>query len=205
MTRTVLTSVLAAFGASLCCTGPLLMLLLGSTAVGAFSFFEHIRPYASVVAVGLLGFALYRSYWKQSKEDCCETDKEKIMKKNNNQRRTLWGITPIVLALVLFPYYNGLLYGGDKDKHEDKNAAVTEWSIEGMTCEGCARGLQGSMAAVKGVKSCKVDYESKTMICTVDPSVVRAEAIPGLVERTGYKAAPKKGAKSDTKEPSSPK
>ena len=125
------------------------------------------------------------------------------MKENRIQRRALWGVTALVLALVLFPYCGGLLYGGDKDKSKSKNVAVTEWSIEGLTCQGCARGLQGSMDAVKGVQSCKVDYESKTMICAVDSSVVKAETIPGLVERTGYKAVPKKGAKSGTKKPSS--
>jgi len=169
------------------------MLGLGSTAVGFFSFFEFIRPYASVAAIGLLGFAFYRSYRKQSKEECCETDKEKIVKKNKIQRRVLWGITPLVLVLVLFPYYNGILYGGDKDTGDIKNAAVTEWAIEGMTCQGCARGLQGSMTVIEGMQSCEVDYESKTMICTIDPTIVSEEVIPGLVSRTGYEAFPKKG------------
>ena len=72
------------------------------------------------------------------------------MKENRIQRRSLWGVTALVLALVLFPHCGGLLYGGDKDKSKSKNVAVTEWSIEGLTCQGCARGMQGSTGSNTG-------------------------------------------------------
>jgi copper chaperone CopZ len=192
MKGTLLASILAAAGASLCCTGPLLLLLFGSTTVGMFSFLEPIRPYASVLALGILGWAYVRTFRPQPEKDCCDINQEATMKKQKLQKRTLIGITPLVLALVFFPYYGGFLYGGDTPKGEQQAGVVTEWTIEGMTCEMCAKGLQGGMSAVKGVSNCTVDFGTKTMVCTVDQNQVKVEDVPALVEKIGYKAVPKK-------------
>ncbi|MCH8010647.1 MAG: heavy-metal-associated domain-containing protein [Candidatus Marinimicrobia bacterium] len=112
------------------------------------------------------------------------------MKKNKIQKRTLLGIALIILALVIFPYYNGVLFGGDPLENDSKGV-VSEWSIEGMTCQGCARGLQGGMAAVKGVVSCQVDYKTNSMVCTYNDKVLNSEKVAEHVAKMGYKAIPK--------------
>lgn len=46
-----LASVLSGAGASLCCVGPALVLLFGSTSLGAFSFVVPIRTCTSILAM----------------------------------------------------------------------------------------------------------------------------------------------------------
>lgn len=112
------------------------------------------------------------------------------MKTNKIQIRTLVGITPIVLTLVFFPYYNGVFFGGDPHENDSKGV-ISEWTIEGMTCQGCAHGLQGGMAAVKGVVSCEVNYKKNSMVCTYDDKVLKSEKVAEHVAKMGYKAIPK--------------
>ena len=63
------------------------------------------------------------------------------------------------------------------------------WAIAGMTCAGCAAGLEGSLAAEKGMLACRVKFEDELMDCRVDGEQLDAAAIPGLVELLGYRAA----------------
>ena len=188
MNKSIIASILTAISASLCCTGPLLFLLFGSTAFGIFSYFEQLYPVASVLAVGVLGYAYFNTFFSQKNSNCCETDKEITMIKQKKQKRLLLMVTPIVAGLLLFPYYVDTLFGQNSSKETQTTAITSEWKIDGMTCEGCARGLEGGMAATKGISSCKVDYANSTMICSIDKSVLNESDILGLVKKMGYKA-----------------
>ena len=199
MKGSITAGILTAAGATLCCTGPALMLLMGSTTVGLFSFLEPIRPYASILALGILGFTYYKVFEKRPDERCCEADKRKAIKKQKMQKRALFGITPVVVALILFPYFGGSLYAGGDENDGAKDDIVSEWTLKGMTCEGCAYGLQGGMAAVKGVVKCRVDYDSKSMICAVDARILKSDAIPSLVDKMGFKAILKESRSSEGK------
>lgn len=188
MNKTILATILTAFGASLCCTGPLLVLLFGSTAFGAFGFFEHILPYTTVLTFGLVAIAYFKVFFRKQNSDCCESDKESIMNKQKKQKRLLLMVTPVIIGLVLFPYYGDILYGQSPKTEVQKTVSATEWNIEGMTCEGCAKGLEGGLAATNGITSCQVDYTNESMVCALDESVIHQKDIPELVEKMGYKA-----------------
>jgi|GEM_PF-438847 len=194
MNKTVTLSILTAVGASLCCTGPLLLLLFGSTAFGTFGLFEHIRPYTSVLTIGLLGFAYFNVFNQKKNSDCCETDKEIIMNKQKKQKRLLMMVTPIIVGLLLFPYYGDILYGQTSKTEAQKTVVDSEWKIEGMTCQGCSKGLEGGLSATEGISSCKVDFASGSMVCVLDEKILNKKDIPGLVKKMGYKASLKKGS-----------
>lgn len=193
MKGTLLASTLAGFAASLCCIGPALVLLFGSTTLGAFSFFEPVRPYTSILAIGTLGFAHVRMYRRNKVDACCDPHEEEAMKKDRIQKRALWGITPVVVALILFPYFGSYLYAGGEKERVDKGLDQAEWTIEGMTCQWCAKGLEGGMSRVDGVSECMVDYETGSMVLTFDRKVVSPDDIPNLVKRMGYTAIPVDG------------
>ena len=72
MKGSIVVSVVAAFGASLCCTGPILLSVFGATTIGAFSFIEPIRPYITFLALGILGFAFLKLHKKDLNNECCE-------------------------------------------------------------------------------------------------------------------------------------
>lgn len=59
----------------------------------------------------------------------------------------------------------------DTKKQLDPNAtyAKAEFTIEGMTCQiGCANTIQKKLAKMEGVKSAKVDFESKLAMVEFD-------------------------------------
>lgn len=58
----LLAAVAAALGASVCCLGPFLLLLVGVSGawIAHLAAFEHYRPYFSVLAVGLIAFSGWR-------------------------------------------------------------------------------------------------------------------------------------------------
>jgi len=60
-------------------------------------------------------------------------------------------------------------------------------SIKGMTCEGCAKGLQAALKKVQGVKHASVDFERKTATVEfTDPA--NLEQLKKTVARAGFQA-----------------
>jgi len=56
--------------------------------------------------------------------------------------------------------------------------------IEGMTCEiGCARTIQSKLSKADGIKSAKVNFETKSGIVAFDANVISEKQIVSLVEQ----------------------
>ena len=172
--------------ASLCCTGPVLLASLGATSLTGFSWLEPVRPYLSIGALGLVGWAFWRSYRPQAAEACCSLDERRQL---TRQRRTLWLAAPLVALLLAFPYIQASSMTGGKSGYADQadQGAASTWVIAGMTCAGCAAGLEASLAAQPGMLACEIVFEDSRMQCTVDEQQLEA-AIPQLVDRLGFKA-----------------
>ena len=182
MNKTILTTLSAAFLASLCCIGPIALLVLGSTSIGLFTVFEPLRPVFGVLSVVALVFAYSKIFGKE-KAACCETENSK--KSMKKQKQFLLGITPLVFGLLAFPYFAG----GFQDDNSAEHAGIkSEWVIEGMTCQGCAAGMEGAFKATEGMNYCSVSYEKGMMICYTDKSKLSSDNIPALVNRNGFKA-----------------
>src|SRR5260221_5651506 len=93
---------LLAVTSSLCCIIPVLTIVGGmGGAVSAFSWATPLRPYLLVATILVLGFAFYRAYKPQRKDECgCEE------KKNVLQSKTfLWVVAVLSVLLSTFPYY----------------------------------------------------------------------------------------------------
>lgn len=107
---------LAAFLASLCCIGPLVLAALG-VGVGATGFLastagalKGLLPYRPVfigLTAVLLGVALYQTYRKP--QSACAPGATCIHASSQRQPRlVLWVVAGLALALVLAPYWLGL-------------------------------------------------------------------------------------------------
>ncbi|MBL9100925.1 MAG: mercury transporter MerT [Myxococcales bacterium] len=106
-------SILTAFVASLCCVGPLVFALLGIGGAGLLVKFEPVRPYFTVLTLGLLGVGFYLAYRRPAtmsttgEPDCaCERPRTNAM-----GRRVLWTASVLVLGLLAFPYMTPYLFG----------------------------------------------------------------------------------------------
>lgn len=100
-------SVVAAFGASLCCTLPIIFALTGFSILGASAYFDILRPYLLVVTFGLLGSAFYYAYRPVPPAACAPGAACAVPENRRSTRIVLWLVTVLVIALAAFPYYSG--------------------------------------------------------------------------------------------------
>ena len=68
---------------------------------------------------------------------------------------------------------------------------VASFAIAHMTCATCPITVRKAMSAVQGVRSVKVDFQSKTARGEFDPKVTNAAAIAAASTNAGYPAKPK--------------
>lgn len=95
-------TVLAAVGASLCCTLPVAVAVLGVGSAALGTAFEPFRPYLAGLTVLLLGFAFYRAYRPVK----CEPGETCAVPASRRRHRiVLWIVAIVALALLAFPYY----------------------------------------------------------------------------------------------------
>ena len=100
----------AAIGASACCAGPLLLVVLGIggawgsrlVALGAY------QPFLMTAALAFVGYAFYRLYRKP--EACAPGDACAIPVVRYRQRVIFWVVALIAVVLMAFPLYAPLFY-----------------------------------------------------------------------------------------------
>lgn len=107
---TLAAGVLAALGASACCAGPLILLLLGVGGGWASHLiaFEPYSPYLTGLTVLFLGAAFYNLYLRRracAPGESCATDR--VIR---NQRIMFWLVALPVVVLLTFPRYAPLFY-----------------------------------------------------------------------------------------------
>lgn len=100
-------AVLAALGASLCCTLPLAVALLGVGSAALGARLEPFRPFFAAVMAVLLGIAFYRAYRPL---DCAPDEACAVVPRRRRARTVLWIVAFVAIALLAFPYYAAWLF-----------------------------------------------------------------------------------------------
>ncbi len=191
-------SVIAAGFASLCCIGPLMAVGLGLGAFGAAAFFESVRPYLLVVTAGFLGAGFYLTYRKKPEEKCGEGVCAPAPKRS--QKLALWIATGAIIPLAAFPYYSDAFWGeaGPNSGSLRTTLAASAdgtaivFDVEGMTCAGCAAGIQATLARRAGVEGIEVSYDQKTARVAYDRSQITEKQLVSAFEKLGYTVARRK-------------
>lgn len=107
--KTAWGAVATAFAASLCCTGPVMGVLVGAGALGASATrLQPLRPLFLGLTFGLLGFAFFRAY--RLRPDVCTDQSICTPASARLTRVVLWCAAFVVLLLVTFPYYVNFLF-----------------------------------------------------------------------------------------------
>jgi mercuric ion transport protein len=108
--QTLIASVLAGIGASLCCVGPLVLLSLGigGAWVTMLTAFESVRPVFMGVALLFIALTFRKLYLTTP---VCEPGKpcadDEVIRK---QRFIFWVVTFPLLGLLAFPWFTPLFY-----------------------------------------------------------------------------------------------
>lgn len=108
-TGSVLAGAAAAIGASACCAGPLLLVVLGIGGAWGSRLvaLEAYQPFFLAAALAFFGFAFYRLYRKQ---ECAPGETCAVPVVRRRQRGIFWVVAVIAAALMAFPLYAPLFY-----------------------------------------------------------------------------------------------
>lgn len=179
-------SVVSAIAASACCWVPLLLIAFGVSAAGVSSAFETLRPAFLGLTALLLGFAYYRSYFRQPA--CAPGSLCPVPKGQRFNRAMLWVATAFVLVFAIFPKYVGrLIAWRGENPVTSSDTAMTVFMVKGMDCEGCKVSVERTIKSVASVLSVKVDYPSgRAEVVTDSNHPVLAEAILAALEKAGF-------------------
>lgn len=199
-------TVLSAIMASACCWLPLVLLAFGVSGAGIAGALESYRPLFITLTVVFLAAAFYFTYRPRkaaaASADCCATAHACCAAPSPTSKRRfnmmtlnkvmLWGVTIFAVAFLFFPQYmRFFLTGGGADTPAMNNPLVrtTTFSVEGMTCEGCAALIEKAVKNVPGVLSGTVDYDRKWAVITSEaccPAPI--EGVIDAVQAVGYRA-----------------
>ncbi len=184
-------AVVSAIVASLCCIGPVAVALIGVGSIGAFAVFEAYRPYLIGLTAMLLGLAFYLSYRKR--EVLCEDGTCKLESAGKWNKRSVWLATVVAAVALAFPSYD--LTSADaaqsmlaQGARQDSSLAIAVLDIKDMDCEGCAKGLESTLARMAGVKKAAVEFEKGRAVVEYDSSKITAVRLIAAVDETGFKA-----------------
>ncbi len=106
----LIAGLLAAFGATACCFGPLLLVTLGlgGASVASLRALEAWQPLFILLMLLSLGFAFYRLHILPRR--CAPGEACAVPAILARQRIVLWVIVFIVAMMFAFPFYAPLLY-----------------------------------------------------------------------------------------------
>lgn len=190
--------VLAAIGASLCCITPVLALLAGASGIAStFSWLEPLRPWLIGLTVLVLGFVWYQKLKKRSgDETACACEDETTQKKASflQSKKFLVLITLFAILMTAFPYYSHVFYPSGKKEIvvvESDNLISEEFSIKGMTCQGCAAHVENQVNKLSGIVDVQASYDSANARVRYDRSKISSNEIAAAINSTGYKVAKK--------------
>lgn len=178
-------AVAAAVGATVCCTGPLLLFSLGigGAWTGNLTAMEKYRPFWTAATLVFLGLAFLRAYRKPRKEACAPgtTCPPEAGRRN---KVLLWIVAVLVLGLLALPYAIPYAFAGGPD-----DAPVTlqaTLSVRNMTCGACRVIVKKSLTRVEGVRDAKVTLDPPRAVVTYDPAKAGPDRLIEATTRAGF-------------------
>lgn len=188
MKLTGLVGLLTAFVSSLCCTLPLLTLVVGAsgTAAGNWTWLEPLRPYTIALTVGALGWAWYNQLKPTAATDCaCDSKRVSFWQ----TKRFLGLVTGVAILLLTLPAYTGWFSQAQTPSLQVAQPATQQIAyvtIRGMTCAGCEQHVKSELSKLGGIAKTTVSYAKSNAVVTFDPKQTSLSRIEKAVSATGY-------------------
>jgi len=179
--------ILSALTASVCCLGPVLLVLLGLGSLGFGAFFGRYHWWFIMAAIGLLTFA-WRSYFKE-KRRC--TTAQCAMEKGQTTKWTLLLASTVVAVFVGLNVYTYASQGRTNAiAHSSSVAslATVKIPVEGMTCFTCELTVESSLKRLPGVQEADAKVTEEAAYVRYDSSRVSLDELIAAINETGYKA-----------------
>lgn len=91
-------------------------------------------------------------------------------------------LAPLLLAVAL-------LASGCQRTPEPKPVTVNI-GVDGMVCESCVEGIEGTLANMEGIEKIEVDLETTLAVIEFDETKISREEVEAAIERLGYTVTP---------------
>jgi copper chaperone CopZ len=163
--------ILGAFAATLCCVGPLVPILLGLGGATALFGLDRYKPW--FIGLGLLILALASWFAVRKQNRCCAV---KSTARNVKTVATIFGIgigAYLLLQFAVVPALSSIASSQVAAAHGNANRVAggqeVKLKIDGMTCAGCAVGVESAFLEIPGVSSAKVDWKTGEATVRIDP------------------------------------
>jgi mercuric ion transport protein len=173
-------ALVAAFAASSCCLGPLLLAALGFGGAGAAGAFGFLRPYLLAGTSALLAAAFYVTYGrpKALAAEACGCVHPRA---NRAGRFALW------TATVLAKWSEGTRVRSSGIA--DRSLSKATLGVEGIDCEACAVPIRQALSKAGGFHEVELDIQRQSVTVTYEPAPGRLAAYVAAINRLGYEAS----------------
>ncbi len=178
--------------ASLCCVGPLVIVLFGLGSVSFALSLSQYRPYFLGLGFLFMIGAIFLHLNKKNKTcdiNCFSAEGLKREKKFIISVVVCMAVIYVFALYILVPAISPLIYGNAVAKtqlsiHNSSNEMIKNSKlyklrvkISGMTCESCAFGIQSILQSLSGVVGAKVSYSEGAGEIIYNPEIITKEQI----------------------------
>lgn len=92
--------------------------------------------------------------------------------------------------MLAFPYYSSIFYSNTKKQVivvDKSNIKITEYKIDGLTCESCEANVNHEVNKLNGIVNSKTSYKKGNAIIEFDKTKTNEREIVIAINSTGYK------------------
>ncbi len=176
--------VLSAMLASVCCLGPIVLVLLGLGTLGIGALLGRYHWFFIGGAALVLIYA-WRLYAKEKRR--CDTESCQMESKASAQI-TLTIATIAVLLFAGLNFYTYVIARPPEAKAAQAQEAVVTIPVEGMVCFTCGLSVEASLKDLVGVHKAEASVKQHSVTVSYDPEKVKVEQMVATINRTGYRA-----------------
>lgn len=156
-----------------CCSIPLALALFGLGGAGIAAALAPWRTVFLALAATFFAISFYFNF----------------IRNRNRAGMIVWALSVgFSTVLLLGPALaGGGLHRAGK-RGEIRNMKTTEYQINGMACDACARRLQAALAKTAGVGEASVSFKEKRAMVSFEPGQVSSAQIRQQIEAMGFRA-----------------
>ena len=174
--------ILSALTASICCLGPIILIVFGLGWLGIGAVIGKYHWYFILGAILLLGIG-WKSYFKEKKS--CDTRGCEMKDK---------GITKniLIIASVVVLIFSGLniltyasVSGSELSTQEGTQLSIP---VKGMTCISCEFAVNSAVKKLPGIYEVKASAKNQKALVSYDSEKTSLDEIIEAINKTGFKA-----------------
>lgn len=178
--------ILSALTASVCCLGPVVLVLLGLGGLGVGAVLGRYHWWFIIAAIAILAVA-----WRRYSKETLRCRAASCEMAQGNATRT--GLTLASVVVAAFVGLNLYTYASPHRRRQDimthSSLASVVILVKGMTCFTCKLTVESSLERLPGVKDVDARVADETAVVQYDRAQVSVNQLIAAINKTGYRAS----------------